>query len=57
VDVKRKPAWPAAEAVDPSLILWLAGAVAAGTALFLWSRKRRPQSEESTAEEVEAHPS
>jgi short-subunit dehydrogenase len=32
-------------------------AAAAGTGLFLWSRSRGPQSEVSTADEVEAHPS
>jgi hypothetical protein len=37
--------------------LALAGAVAAGTGLFLWSRGRGAQAEESTADEVQAHPS
>ncbi len=35
----------------------LAGAVAAGTGLFLWSRGGAPQGEQSTADEVQAHPS
>lgn len=36
----------------------IAGVAAfAGAGLFLWRRKRRLQGEESTADEVEAHPS
>ena len=36
----------------------IAGAVAAGAGLFLWNRSRSAvQGQESTAEEVEAHPS
>ena len=44
---------------DPrTLALGLAGAAAAaGVGLFLWSRSRELQGEESTEEEVEAHPS
>jgi len=38
--------------------LGLAGAVAAGAGLLLWNRRRGAvRAEESTAEEVEAHPS
>ena len=35
----------------------VAGAVAAGAGLFLWSRSRGAKAEESTAEGLEAHPS
>jgi len=34
-----------------------AAAAAAGIGLFLWARKRELEGEESTADEVEAHPS
>lgn len=37
--------------------LAVAGAVAAGTGLFLWNRGRTAAGEESTADEIEAHPS
>ncbi|HEX8585751.1 MAG TPA: hypothetical protein VF680_15250 [Allosphingosinicella sp.] len=42
-----------------SLGFGVAGAVAAGAGLLLWSRTRirGAKAEESTAEEVEAHPS
>ncbi len=41
-----------------SLALGLAGAAAAaGIGLFLWSRKRELAGEESSEDEVQAHPS
>jgi LPXTG-motif cell wall-anchored protein len=40
------------------ITLGLAGiAAAAGAGLFLWSRRRELAGEESSADEVEAHPS
>ena len=52
-----RPSLTTRAAVNPALTFGLASAVAAGTGLFLWSRSRRAEGEESTAEEVEAHPS
>jgi hypothetical protein len=52
-----RPSFTNRAAVNPAVSIGIAGAVAAGTGLFLWSRGRRAEGEESTAEEVEAHPS
>lgn len=39
------------------LPLVVAGAAAAGAGVFLWSRRGRAEGEQSTADELEAHPS
>lgn len=57
VKLKPRPSAYTRAATTLGLPFVLVGAAAAGAGVFLWSRRRSAEGEESRAEEVEAHPS